>query len=206
MRSVNTLSATLFAGVLLAGCSTDGRRSSSNTGPDRTSLSTPSSNANLGNAANAAYATQSNSNAAAIENSFYTSAARGGLAEVEMGKLAQAKATNPEVKKFAQLMVTDHTKANDELKTLASAKNLTLPTEISSSQRSTIEELNGLSGAEFDRTYVNEMVEDHEADVQLFEDQAENGGDAEVKAFAAKTLPTLKKHLELIKDIQSRLQ
>ncbi len=91
------------------------------------------------------------------------------------------------------MMVTDHGKANDELKALA--KHL-----------STVQRFQGLSGAEFDRAYVDDMVEDHEADVQEFEKQSTGNPDADAKAFAAKTLPTLKKHLEAIKAIRSKMK
>jgi putative membrane protein len=142
---------------------------------------------------------------AVVQDDFYTKAAQGGMAEVELGKLALQKSQNAEVKKFAQTMITDHGKANSELKTLAAKKNVTLPAEVSSSQKSMMEDLSKLSGAEFDKKYVEAMVEDHETDVELFEDNTDNS-DADIKAFATKTLPTLKSHLQMIKDIQSKMK
>ena len=136
---------------------------------------------------------------------FMDDAAIGGMAEVELGKLAATKATNPEVKKFAQMMVDDHTKANTELKALAAKKNKTLPAELDSSHKSTMDDLKGKSGADFDQDYVESMVDDHEEDVAAFEKQAQNSSDPDVKAFAAKTLPTLKKHLDAIKAIQAKM-
>ena len=103
------------------------------------------------------------------------------------------------------MMVDDHSKANDELKALAAKKNVTLPANIGS-HKSTLDELTGLSGAEFDKEYVEEMVDDHETDVAAFQRQADNGTDPEVKAFAAKTLPVLKKHLDAIKAIQAKMK
>jgi putative membrane protein len=153
------------------------------------------------NASNANYA-----NTATQEESFWTIAADGGMAEVEMGKLASQKAQNAEVKKFAQMMVAEHTKANNELKSVAAKQKIALPTEIGPRHRSTIDELNRLNGSDFDREYVQAMVDDHEADVQLFEDQAEDDSDQQAKAFAAKTLPVLKKHLDAIKAIQAKMQ
>ena len=201
------LIAALAAGALASAACADGKQSSSNTGPEKSSLPSPGGNGNNGTASTGAnVANAANTNGATVQNNFYTSAARGGMAEVEMSKLAQTKATNPEVKKFAQMMVSDHTKANTELKSLAKAKSVALPAELSSSHAAVFDELKGLSGADFDRTYVSEMVEDHEADVQLFEDQAKDDSDPEAKAFAASTLPTLRKHLEMIQGIQSRLQ
>lgn len=148
-----------------------------------------------------------NSNSTAlVQDNFWTTAAQGGMAEVELGKLAASKATNAEVKQFAQMMVTDHTKANTELKTLAAKKNVVLPAEVSSSHKSLMEDLNKQTGAAFDKAYVDAMVDDHEEDVEFFQDKSEDSSDADVKAFAAKTLPTLKMHLEKIKAIQAKMK
>lgn len=136
---------------------------------------------------------------------FMHEAEEGGMAEFAMGKLAAQKAQNAEVKKFAQMMVDDHSKANEELKGLAAKKNFTLPTD-ASSHKSEMDELNGLSGADFEKEYVEMMVDDHEKDVAAFQKQADSGSDADVKAFAMKTLPTLKKHLEAINAIHAKMK
>jgi putative membrane protein len=136
---------------------------------------------------------------------FMAEAAQGGMAEVEMGKLAGTKAQNPEVKKFGAMMVTDHGKAGDELKALAAKKGVTLPADIGS-HKSTLDKLNGLSGAGFDKEYIEEMVDDHEADVKAFKDASENAKDPDVKAFAAKVLPVVQKHLDEIKAIQAKMK
>jgi putative membrane protein len=138
-------------------------------------------------------------------DSFLKDAAQGGAAEVEMGKVAVANAQNPEVKKFGQMMVDDHTKAGNELKELAGKKNIAVPADIGS-HKSMLDKLKGLKGADFDKEYVSEMVSDHETDVAEFEKQAANATDPDVKAFAAKTLPTLKKHLDAIKAIQAKMK
>ena len=208
MKRLIRPAAIAFVCVMFLACNTgESRESSSNTGPEKQSLPSPQRTNSgavpaTGESANAL----GSSNTTTVTNSFYAAAARGGMAEVELSKAAQTKATNPEVKKFAQMMLNDHTKANTELKTMASKKNVTLPAELATADRATLQELNDLSGAEFDRTYVDAMVDAHETDVQLFEDQAGDDTDPEAKAFAAKTLPTLQKHLEMIKGIQSRLQ
>ena len=170
----------------------------SNSAPDRQSLKTPA-------AANNSSATAP-ANIANATHSFWTEAAIGGMAEVELGKLAQSKATNNSVKEFGQMMVVDHSRANDELKEVAARKNVALPTSIDSKHQSEIERLKGLSGAEFDRAYVELMVDDHEEDVQKFEEQADKSTDADAKAFAEKTLPTLRRHLEAIKNVQAKLK
>ena len=103
-------------------------------------------------------------------------------------------------------MVTDHSKANDELKALAKKKNWTLPAEPDSSTKSTLDSLKSKTGADFDKEYVSEMVDDHEKDVKAFQDKAQNATDPDLKAFAAKTLPTLQKHLDAIKAIQAKMK
>lgn len=168
-----------------------------------------------GNAANAVANTAANAanavaNAAtsmttASPDSFMKDAAEGGMAEVEMGKLAVKNAQDPEVKKFAQMMIDEHTKANAELKALAAKKNVTLPAD-AASYKSDIDSLAGAKGAQFDQDYVSMMVDDHEATIADFETQANKSSDPDVKAFAAKSLPVLKKHLDAIKAIQARMK
>ena len=201
----SSFAAALFTLGMICGACNDPRESSSNTGPDKSSLPSPIANNTAvpagSNTSNANY-----SNTLTEEESFWTIAADGGIAEIEMGKIASQKAQNAEIKKFAQMMVTEHTKASNELKSIAAKQKLTLPTEIGPRHKSTIDELNRLAGADFDREYVQAMVDAHEADVQLFEDQSEDDADQLARAFAAKTLPVLRKHLETIKNIQSKMQ
>ncbi|HMJ08125.1 MAG TPA: DUF4142 domain-containing protein [Pyrinomonadaceae bacterium] len=163
----------------------------------------------IGNAANTVANTVSNianTSTAASPDDFMNEAAIGGMSEVELGKIAAAKATNADIKKFGQMMVDDHSKANAELKALAAKKGKTLPAEPDSSHRSVIDSMKAKTGADFDEDYVDAMVDDHEDDVAAFEKEAQNGTDADVKAFAAKTLPTLKKHLDAIKAIQAKMK
>jgi putative membrane protein len=140
------------------------------------------------------------------DEDFMKAAAIGGMSEVEMGKLAASKATNPEIKKFGQMMVTDHTKANNDLKALAAKKKIEIPAEPDSSHKSTMTDLQGRSGADFDKAYVDEMVDDHEKDVKEFQNKADSAADPDVKAFATKTLPVLQKHLDAIKAIQAKMK
>ncbi|QJW90099.1 DUF4142 domain-containing protein [Spirosoma taeanense] len=138
-------------------------------------------------------------------NDFAVKAANGGLMEVEMARVAREKAQSADVKEFAAMMIADHSKANDELKSLAASKNITLPTTLGEDAQKDLNDLSKLSGKEFDKKYVDIMVEDHEEDVKLFKDAADDAEDAEVKAFAAKTLPTLQKHLDRIKMIDKSM-
>lgn len=136
----------------------------------------------------------------ANDNTFVTKAAEGGLAEVELGKLAVEKASNDQVKQFGQRMVDDHSKANDELQTLAKNKSITLPTDLAAKDKATRDRLSKLSGDAFDRAYMSTMLTDHRKDVSQFRVESKSGRDADVKAFAAKTLPTLEDHLKLAQD------
>ncbi len=141
-----------------------------------------------------------NANRMGSDNDFVTKAATGGKAEVELGRLAASKATNDKVKAFGQRMVDDHSKANDELTRIVSSKGVTLPTGIGPENQTTRDKLSGLSGKEFDRAYMEDMVKDHKDDISEFEKEAKSGRDPEVKAFAAKTLPTLREHLRMAED------
>lgn len=136
---------------------------------------------------------------------FATAAANGGMAEVNLGKLAQEKGTSQKVKDFGAMMVTDHSKANDELKALAKNKGIALPLVVGADEQKEYDELSKKSAADFDKAYVSKMIDGHKKAVSLFEDAAKNCKDPDLKAFATNTLPTVKAHLELIKDIDKIL-
>ena len=133
----------------------------------------------------------------AADRAFAEKAAAGGAAEVEAGKVAEQRAANDKVKQFGARMVQDHGKANDELKQIASGKGLQLPTAPEAHEQQEMARMQKLSGAEFDRAYMDHMVKDHKKDVAEFKKQASSGKDPEIKAFAAKTLPTLQEHLKM---------
>ncbi len=136
---------------------------------------------------------------------FINDAVPGGMVEVELGRLALKQAASKDVKQFAQRMIDDHTKAGDELKQLAARKKVPPPPELLPAQKETMAKLAKLQGAAFDSAYVQEMVADHEKDVAAFDNVAKTGTDADVKAYAAKTLPTLKAHLQMIRDIAGKM-
>jgi putative membrane protein len=138
------------------------------------------------------------------DRNFVMEAAMGGMAEVELGKLATQKATSDAVKQFGQKMVDDHSAANSELTQLAAAKGITLPTELDAKHRADITRLSKLSGAAFDGAYSKAMLDDHVKDVAAFEKESTSGTDPEVKAFATKTLPTLKQHLEMARSLNGQ--
>ena len=138
---------------------------------------------------------------------FMTVSASSSMMELEASKLAQQKATNPQVKEFADMMVNDHTAANKEMRELATSKNITMPDSMSSDHMDHVRELSEKTGAEFDKAYMDRMVSAHESDVERFEDVAEDADydDAEVKAFASKTVTKLREHLERAKQIREAL-
>jgi len=135
---------------------------------------------------------------------FAVEAAAGGLMEVELGKIAQEKATNPRIKEFGAMMVKDHSDADDKLKALAQQKNITLPTSVSDKQQKDIDDLNKKTGKDFDKAYMNMMLDDHKTDIKKFEKAGNDLKDADIKSFAMQALPTLQKHLDSAKAITGK--
>lgn len=135
------------------------------------------------------------------DQKFVKEAANGGLAEVELGKTAQEKGQSQAVKDFGKKMVEDHGKANEKLKTLASSKGITLSSELKGEEKKHVEKLSALSGAEFDKAYTEHMIKDHRKDIAAFRKESKEGQDADIKAFATDTLPTLREHLKTIRQV-----
>jgi len=131
---------------------------------------------------------------------FMQDAATGGTAEVTLGRMAANKAASAQVRAFAERMVKDHGAANDELMELAKKKGVSLSTQLDPKHQAVVDRLGKLSAPELDREYMQAMVDDHQADVAKFEREAKGGRDADVKAFAERTLPTLRRHLELAQE------
>lgn len=139
------------------------------------------------------------------DSDFAVEAADAGLAEIELGKLALARASDPRVKEFAKTMVDQHNTANDELMTIAAKKNLTLPPVPSADHAENMRELQNKSGADFDWEYIDRMVKDHNKVVSMFENASENASDPDIRDFAMKTLPALKDHQETAKELRDSL-
>lgn len=139
------------------------------------------------------------------DQKFFTEAANGGMMEVQLGQMAQKQAQSQDVKSFGERMVTDHTKANDELKTLAQQKDLAMPSAMEHKMKKAMDKLSGMSGADFDRKYMEMMVKDHTKDVADFRKAAKNVKDADLNAWAKKTLPTLEDHLKQAKETAQKL-
>jgi len=137
---------------------------------------------------------------------FAVKAAAGGLAEVELGALAQQKGTSAEVKDFGGMMVKDHSAANDELKALARKKGITLPAALDMDEQKLKADLSAKSGADFDKAYIKAMIDDHEKDVKLFEKASRELKDPELQQFAAAKLPVLRSHLEHCQAIGKKVK
>jgi len=140
------------------------------------------------------------------DKDFVMKAAQGGMAEVMLGQMASTKATSPDVKNFGNRMVSDHGKANDELKQLAQNKGMALPADTDQEHKDAADKLSKASGKDFDKAYISNMVEDHEKDVKEFEKASKDAKDPDLKAWASKTLPTLQDHLKMAKDTKAKLK
>ena len=116
--------------------------------------------------------------------------------EVEAGNLAQQNAQSDRVKAFGSMMVRDHSAANQELTSLASGRGITLPSELPADMKKHVDQMRNMKGKQFDTHYMSMMLSDHKKDVAEFEKQSNNANDADLKAWASKTLPTLKMHLD----------
>jgi putative membrane protein len=149
--------------------------------------------------------TPGSSSAKAVSSSdkkFAMEAAQGGLAEVELGRLAIQKSQSDKVKQFGQRMVDDHTSANKDLESVAQKNNITLPSSINSKDQGLKDRLSALSGAEFDPAYIQAMVKDHEKDIVEFQKESMSGSNADLKGFVAQTVPTLQEHLRMAREAE----
>lgn len=140
-----------------------------------------------------------------MDKNFIQEAATGGKLEVELGQLAEKNASSQQVKEFGQRMVTDHSKANENLMDVASKVNVTPPTSLTQDEQEKKDKLSKLHGAKFDQEYMSMMVDEHQKDVDKFQQQAQNAINSDVKSFAANTLPTLQEHLQLAKSVNDSL-
>jgi putative membrane protein len=140
------------------------------------------------------------------EGDFIKDAASGGMMEVELGRYAEKSAQNPRVKKFGAMMVRDHSKANDELKSIVTKKNMQFMPAMDDKTHDKMTDVMKKQGADFDKDYMDLMVDDHQKDVDRFKKEAEKNEDPDLKAWAAKTLPTLLMHLDSAKAIQGSLK
>jgi putative membrane protein len=139
------------------------------------------------------------------DSKFMMTLATGGMNEIGLSQTALSKSTNEEVKKYAQMMIDDHTKAGEELKTLAASKNVTLPMSMDAKHTAMNTKMMSMTGSALDMEYIKAMVKDHEMTVALLKKESMSGKDEEAKAFAAKLLPTVQGHLDMAKTMMTSM-
>jgi len=181
----NTMLAAAVAGLMSVGAVAQNSGTSSSSTQDSSKSASSAGSSQLSSA----------------DQNFVKKAAQGGMAEVELGKLATQKASSDDVKKFGQRMVDDHTKANDQLKQIAQNKGVSLPTDLNAKDQALKDRLSKLDGEQFDRAYMKNMVRDHTKDVSEFRKESTSAKDNDLKSFASQTLPTLEDHLKEAKSI-----
>jgi putative membrane protein len=138
---------------------------------------------------------------APVDEKFMMEAARGGMLEVQLGQIAQQKASSQAVKDFGKRMEQDHTQINKELGDIAKARNVSLPTDLGN-EKKTVDRLSSRTGAAFDKDYMRFSVTEHRKDIREFEREEKGGMDSDLKAFVTKTLPTLREHLRMAEETE----
>jgi len=176
-------------------------------GPDPADASSPHQREATGMSAHESMGKDADDASAAAKSpqTFVEKAALTGLTEVELGKVALKKSQDSQVRTFAQRMITDHGKANDELSSIADRKQLQVPKKLDSEHQSMVTELSGKSGTDFDAAYAQHMAEGHGKAVALFEAEAQ-ASDSDLSSFASKTLPTLKEHKQLADKLSANMR
>jgi putative membrane protein len=137
---------------------------------------------------------------------FVQKAATCNMAEIALGKIAQTKATDPDVKRFAQDLVADHTKANEKLMAIAKQLNLSMPTQLPADKQKEVERFRNYTGTNFDKDFVQHEIKDHEKAIELFTQASKECKNEQLKNYATQTLPGLKEHLQMAKKINDRLE
>lgn len=139
------------------------------------------------------------------DSKFMMMAATSDMNEITLSNQAISKSSNDDVKKFAQMMVDDHTKSSSELKPIAASKNVTLPADADAKHKAAAEKMSSMTGDSFDMAFVKTMVKDHEKAVAMFQKESTDGKDADAKAFAAKTLPVIQSHLDMARSMMTKM-
>ncbi|MGE5403035.1 MAG: DUF4142 domain-containing protein [Ignavibacteriales bacterium] len=197
MKKIAVILAMVAMVFFIDACSsTRSTGSTGNSGTGTTSTGTNTAGENVG----------STTTGASVNREFVDNAASGGMMEVELGTIALERASSQEVKDLARHIMDDHTKANEQLKSIAAKENIPVPGVLKDDQRDNIDKLSKLSGSDFDKEYVDLMVKDHKDDIKEFEDMAQNAQSPGLKAFAQQTLPVLKDHLQMAQTVQSKLE
>ncbi len=151
------------------------------------------------------HAQKSDAKLSAVDRAFIETTAGGNLMAVELGKVARDKAASADVKSYADRIVKAHMQSGDELKRLAEKKGVTLPSKLNDKQAATVRQMRSMSGAEFDRSYMRMMLEDHRNEVASFRQEQRQASDPDLKTWVTETLPTLENHLRIAQNINSKL-
>lgn len=141
-----------------------------------------------------------------VDAEFIVDAANGGMTEIQLGKMAMQKGISKQVKNFGAMMVKDHSKINDMVKAIAVTKNISIPKMPGAKEQKIISKLTAKTGKDFDKAYINDMIEDHKDDIKAFQTAAKKCLDPDVKSFAAKTIPILQEHLDAINAIKDSMK
>lgn len=185
---------------------TDTYATSSSSATDTSATTSTADTSGTATSGTTSTASTTSSSVDPADQDFMTKVAQGSMAEASLGQMASSKATNPDVKTFADRMVTDHTKLNDELKQLAQTKGVTLPADVDQASKDAADKLSKESGKEFDKSYIGAMVTGHEKVVAAFEKEAKDGKDPDLKTWVTNSLPTIKDHLKMAKETKSKLK
>ena len=194
MKKANLILVAAVAAGMLQACSGSQGTSSSD------------SSATASDSATASSSMADSSASVTTDTAFAAKAAISGMAEVALGKMAVAKGVDGKVKDFGKMMTMDHGKANAELMSIAKTKSITLPAGLDAEHQAKSDSLSKLSGKDFDKGYVQVMIEGHKKTLALLQSEASGGQDPQLKAFAAKTTPVVQMHLEEITKIQAGLK
>lgn len=136
------------------------------------------------------------------DKNFVKEAMQGDMAEIQLAQLAQQKASSQGVKQFAQKMIDDHTKLDDQIKPIAQQLGVSQPTELDAKHKSVQSKLEGLSGADFDKEYIKDMVSDHQEDLSKFQQEANSAQNPELKNAASQAAPIISQHLQMAKNLE----
>jgi putative membrane protein len=199
MKKIQLAFAAFTLAVGFTACNgNDTDSTSSTTTTSTTDTSTTNANNSTNNNNTSATTTTANAKMPlnAADSAFVMKAAAGGMMEVEAGNIAQQNAQSDRVKAFGSMMVKDHSAANQELMSLASSRGITLPTDLPASMKKHMDQMRNMKGKQFDNHYMSMMLSDHKKDVSEFEKNSNSANDAELKAWATKTLPVLRTHLD----------
>ena len=191
--------ATIIAGAMILSACNGNSNSTSTTDSTNTMSSTDTGMNTMNNT------DTSNATVSQDAVNFAQEAASGGMMEVQLGNIAQKNSKNKAVQDYGKMLADDHTTANNNLKDIASKKNINLPTSVTSDQQDKIDKLSKETGSDFDKDFISMAVDDHQNDIDKFKKAENNIQDPDLKEFIAKTLPTLQKHLDEAKNIKKKM-